>query len=136
LFDLLEPRRQFGVTPPSDEHVRALADELLRRRRANPAIVTGHECDLALELPHVSISLVVLVSHRVESRTNAQRPYRCYRPGSRTIVRLLSLQTLAHGQPIQKILECRMIYMCLHTINGETSRPVVGWPAWSGTQPE
>jgi hypothetical protein len=79
--DLLDRRRQLGVTPPSDEHARALADELLRRRQANPAIATGHESDLALELPHVSISLVVLVSHHVESRTTARRPYRRYLPG-------------------------------------------------------
>ena len=52
--DLLDRRRQLGITPPSDEHVRALADERLRRRQANPAIATGHESDLALELPHVS----------------------------------------------------------------------------------
>jgi len=46
--DFLDRRRQLGVTPPSDEHVRALADELLRGRQANPAIAPGHECNLAL----------------------------------------------------------------------------------------
>src|SRR5213594_571848 len=54
--DLLDRRRQLGVPPSSDEHVRALTGELLRRRQANSAIATGHERDLAVQLSHVSAS--------------------------------------------------------------------------------
>jgi len=51
--DLLDGRRQLRLTASSDEHVRAFADKLLRRRLPNPATGTRYERDLAVELSHV-----------------------------------------------------------------------------------
>jgi hypothetical protein len=50
--DLFDGLRQLAIPPSSDEHVRALTNELLRGRQANSAIPTGHERDLAVELSH------------------------------------------------------------------------------------
>src|SRR5262249_31443292 len=51
--DLLDRRRQLGLTPARDEHVGAFVHELLRRREANAAIAASSECNFSFELAHV-----------------------------------------------------------------------------------
>src|SRR5215472_3837517 len=51
--DLLDRRRQLGLTPARDEHVGAFVHELLRRREANAAIAASYECNFSFELTHV-----------------------------------------------------------------------------------
>src|SRR5437870_2083546 len=51
--DFLYRPSQLRLTAPRDEDVGAFVHELLRRRQANTAVATGHECDLSIELTHV-----------------------------------------------------------------------------------
>src|SRR5262249_10462168 len=52
--DLLDRRRQLGLTPAGDEAVGRFVDELPGRRQANATITTGNECNFSFDLAHVS----------------------------------------------------------------------------------
>src|SRR2546427_1226818 len=66
--DFLDRRSQ--ITAPRDEDVRALVYKLLRRRKANAAIATGNERDLAFELAHA----LLLCSEDVHAADDAGTP--------------------------------------------------------------
>src|SRR2546422_3494055 len=51
--DFLYRPSQLRLTAPRDEDVGAFIHELLRRRPANTAVATGHECDFSIELTHI-----------------------------------------------------------------------------------
>src|SRR2546427_489950 len=62
--------RRSQITAPRDEDVRALVYKLLRRRKANAAIATGNERDLAFEFAHA----LLLCSEDVHAADDAGTP--------------------------------------------------------------
>src|SRR6476661_5776029 len=93
-----------------------LSQTAAERNVADPAIATRPECDLALDLPHVSISLVVHALHYVESRATARAAVQALpAPRSRTITGPPDPSDARSWASDSETARVKVAYMYLHT---------------------